>query len=94
MSTRSRIQSLANNWEIENSRNKSHAKISELTVLCLANRDTGRLKRVQCLVTAWLLMSWKFFGVQTTFNRLFPTKQSVVQIWTRGQLFKINDVVS
>ena len=33
MSTRSRIQELANNSEIENSRNKSHAKISEFTVL-------------------------------------------------------------
>ena len=33
MSTRSRIQSFAYNSEIENSQNKSHAKISELTVL-------------------------------------------------------------
>ena len=32
METHSRIQELANNSEIENSRNKSHAKISEFTV--------------------------------------------------------------
>ena len=32
MSTCSRIQEFANNSETENSRNKSHAKISELTV--------------------------------------------------------------
>ena len=32
MDTHSRIQELANNSEIENSRNKSHAKISEFTV--------------------------------------------------------------
>ena len=36
MDTHSRIQELANNSEIENSRNKSHAKISEFTVLPLA----------------------------------------------------------
>ena len=33
MDTHSRIQELANNSEIEKSRNKSHAKISEFTVL-------------------------------------------------------------
>ena len=32
MDTHSRIQELAKNSEIENSRNKSHAKISEFTV--------------------------------------------------------------
>ena len=32
MDTHSRIQELANNSEIEKSRNKSHAKISEFTV--------------------------------------------------------------
>ena len=32
MVTHTRIQELANNSEIENSRNKSHAKISEFTV--------------------------------------------------------------
>ena len=32
MDTHSRIQELGNNSEIENSRNKSHAKISEFTV--------------------------------------------------------------
>ena len=32
MDTHSRIQELANNSEIENLRNKSHAKISEFTV--------------------------------------------------------------
>ena len=33
MDTHSRIQEVANNLEIENSRKKSHAKISEFTVL-------------------------------------------------------------
>ena len=33
MDTHTRIQEPANNSEIENSRNKSHAKISELTVI-------------------------------------------------------------
>ena len=32
MDTQSRIQELANNLEIESSRNKSHAKISKFTV--------------------------------------------------------------
>ena len=32
MDTHSRIQELANNSQIENSRNKTHAKISEFTV--------------------------------------------------------------
>ena len=33
MVTHTRIQELTNNSEIENSRNKSHAKISEFTVM-------------------------------------------------------------
>ena len=36
MVTHTRIQELANNSEIENSRNKSHAKISEFTVTKLS----------------------------------------------------------
>ena len=32
MDTHSQIQELANHWEIENLRNKSHAKISKFTV--------------------------------------------------------------
>ena len=35
MVTHTRIQEFANNSEIENSRNKSHAKISEFTVTCI-----------------------------------------------------------
>ena len=34
MDTHSRIKELANNLEIENSRNKSDAKISKFTVIC------------------------------------------------------------
>ena len=50
-STRSRIQRLANNSEIENSRNKSHAKISELTVI----PKNFKLLAISCDCTAWFV---------------------------------------
>ena len=43
MDTHSRIQELANNSEIENSRNKSHAKISKFIVY---KGDIGLIKLV------------------------------------------------
>ena len=50
-STRSRIQRLANNSEIENSQNKSQAKISELSV----NPKNFKLLAISCDCTAWFV---------------------------------------
>ena len=46
----SRIQELNNNLEIENSRNKSHAKISEFTVLFIRQENISSGDKVQELL--------------------------------------------
>ena len=62
MSTRSRIQELANNSEIENSRNKSLAKISELTVVLdyFATKINDKTNTAFTLHLRCILIDWTF----------------------------------
>ena len=61
MDTHSRIQELANNAEMENSRNESHAKISEFTVhpqkSVIVRKNISKAKLNQEVVTEWKLGS-------------------------------------
>ena len=58
MGTHSRIQELANNWQIENSRNKSHAKISEFIVVLKKEKNQWNISLKEGLTQAKCKGSW------------------------------------
>ena len=77
MGTRSQIQELTNNSEIENSRNKGHAKISEFTVFSA----TKSIFHKAVSVLTILKKKW----VDLNLNNL-PTNYFVVFISGHGHL--------